>query len=184
MSAFFIFNIMEVKDLHPLGKITKLHGYKGEFTIWINSSSPFDYVDLETLFLFQKGRVTPFIIEDLGRKTNTTLRMKLEGINSEAEALPWVKAEIFIRPEEVSETDQMRDNIRGWIGFRVFTDDNQPIGVLAEVNDSGVNPLMEIDRDGQTIYVPLQPAFIAEIKEEDHHIFLSLPPGLLELYEK
>ena len=110
--------------------------------------------------------------------------MKLEGIESESDALPWVKAEIYIRPDEVSETDQMRDNIRGWIGFRVFTEDKEPIGVLAEVNDSGVNPMMEIDRDGQTIYVPLQPAFIAEIKEEDHHIFLSLPPGLLELYEK
>jgi 16S rRNA processing protein RimM len=173
---------MEIEDLYFLGKITKLHGYKGELTAWLDTESPLDYTHLEHLFLFHKGKITPFIIESIGAKTNTTLKLKLEGINSEAEALPWVKAEIYIHPDQISETDQERDEIKEWIGFHVHTAEFHPLGVLTDVQESGLNPMFEIERDGKMIYVPMQPQFIELIDVEKNEIHLILPPGLLELY--
>jgi 16S rRNA processing protein RimM len=173
---------MDIQDLYFLGKITKLHGYKGELTAWLDTDSPLDYTDLDHLFLYHKGKVTPFIIESIGAKTNTTLKLKLEGINSEEEALPWVKAEIFIEPEEVSDLDQERDEIKEWIGFHVHTEGFHPLGVLTDVQESGLNPMFEIEREGRMIYVPMQPQFIQEIDVEKRELHLILPPGLLELY--
>ncbi|MEN9394729.1 MAG: hypothetical protein RL362_950 [Bacteroidota bacterium] len=173
---------MDIQDLYFLGKITKLHGYKGELTAWLDTDSPLDYTDLDHLFLYHKGKVTPFIIESIGAKTNTTLKLKLEGINSEEEALPWVKAEIYIEPEEVSDLDQERDEIKEWIGFHVHTEDYHPLGVLTDVQESGLNPMFEIEREGRMIYVPMQPQFIQEIDVDKRELHLILPPGLLELY--
>jgi 16S rRNA processing protein RimM len=173
---------MDIQDLYFLGKITKLHGYKGELTAWLDTDSPLDYTDLDHLFLYHKGKVTPFIIESIGAKTNTTLKLKLEGINSEEEALPWVKADIFIEPEEVSDLDQERDEIKEWIGFHVHTEGFHPLGVLTDVQESGLNPMFEIEREGRMIYVPMQPQFIQEIDVEKRELHLILPPGLLELY--
>jgi 16S rRNA processing protein RimM len=173
---------MEKSELYFLGKITKLHGYKGELTAWLDTTNLLDYSSLQHLFLFQKDRITPFVIEDIGKKTNNTLKLKLEGIDDENSAKPWIKAEIYIHPDQSSENDLMRDDVRSWIGFQVHTEDHHPLGVLADIQESPVNPQLEIDVNGVMIFVPMQPHFIEFIDTEHREIHLNLPPGLLELY--
>jgi 16S rRNA processing protein RimM len=173
---------MEKSELYFLGKITKLHGYKGELTAWLDTTNQLDYSGLKHLFLFQKDRITPFVIEEVGKKTNNTLKLKLEGLNDENSAKPWVKAEIYIHPDQISESDLMRDDVRSWIGFHVHTPDHHPLGVLADIQESPVNPQLEIDVNGTIIFVPMQPQFIETIDAEKREIHLNLPPGLLELY--
>jgi 16S rRNA processing protein RimM len=173
---------MEKSELYFLGKITKLHGYKGELTAWLDTTNQLDYSGLKHLYLFQRGRITPFVIEELGKKTKQSLKLKLEGIEDEATAKAWVKAEIYIHPDQVSETDLMRDDVRSWIGFHVHTPDHHPLGVLTDIQESPINPQLEIDVNGTIIFVPMQPHFIENIDPEKREIHLQLPPGLLELY--
>lgn len=112
----------------------------------------------------------------MGKKTNNTLKLKLEGLNDENSAKPWVKAEIYIHPDQISESDLMRDDVRSWIGFHVHTPDHHPLGLLADIQESPVNPQLEIDVNGTIIFVPMQPQFIETIDAEKREIHLNLLP--------
>jgi ribosomal 30S subunit maturation factor RimM len=42
---------MNKDEMHCLGKITKLHGYKGELTVFLDTAKVADYRELQFLFL-------------------------------------------------------------------------------------------------------------------------------------
>jgi ribosomal 30S subunit maturation factor RimM len=79
------------EELHVLGYFTKLHGYKGELTATFEAVSQGDYTDLESIFLEVKGQLIPYFIESIEHKTNTSVKIKLEGVDSEEAARAFVK---------------------------------------------------------------------------------------------
>jgi 16S rRNA processing protein RimM len=50
---------MNKYEMHFLGKITKLHGYKGELTVFLDTAKVADYKELQFLFLEIKGSLVP-----------------------------------------------------------------------------------------------------------------------------
>ena len=68
------------------------------------------------------------------------------------------------------------------IGFSVKDVSFGDVGVVSGVNDSNVQPLFEIDRNGTEILIPLIDRFIKKVDKENKVILLEVPNGLIELY--
>ncbi len=170
------------EDLHELGYITKLHGYKGEFTAYLDTESLVDYNDLEGLFLEVKGQMIPYIIESIGGKTNKTMKLKLEGIDSEEAAKPLVKSRIFIPKQELSERDEARIELRSIEGYKVFDAAKGEIGVVSGILELPANPQLQILSGAITILLPLREEFIRQIDKEKKEVHIEAPEGLIDLY--
>ena len=56
------------------------------------------------------------------------------------------------------------------------------IGKITAINDSGAQPLFEIDKNGTEILIPLIDDFIIALDRKNKTITLETPEGLVDLY--
>ena len=56
------------------------------------------------------------------------------------------------------------------------------IGKISAINDSGAQPLFEIDKNGTEILIPLIDDFIIALDRANKSITLETPEGLVDLY--
>lgn len=169
-------------ELHELGYFTKLHGYKGELTAYLHTEDWSDYADVENVFLEVKGQLIPYFVEDLGYKTNKTVKVKLEGVDTEEMAKTLVKAKIFIFKDEISERDESKLELRAIIGYEVFDKEKGNIGRVEEILELAGNPQLQINQFGKKILIPLHEDFITEINKEKQEVHIETPEGLIDLY--
>ncbi|MCC6601321.1 MAG: 16S rRNA processing protein RimM [Crocinitomicaceae bacterium] len=169
-------------DLVELGYVTRLHGYKGELTIFLNAASQADYNHLSTLYLETKNEMVPYTIESIGTKTNKAMKLKLEGIDSEEAAKQLVKSKIFIAREDLSEQDETRLALRSINGFRVKDVNRGEIGTVSGVLELPANPQLQIQYNGVTILLPLREEFIRKIDRKKREVEIEEPEGLIDLY--
>ena len=174
---------MNKDEMHCLGKITKLHGYKGELTVFLDTAKVADYKDLQFLFLEIKGSLVPYKIELFEPKTNDSVKVRLAGVNDEATAKSLLKSMVYVRLIELSVKDEDRRDMVNWVGYTVFDQTHGNIGVVEEVVEHRKNPQLEIRHNtGKLILLPLQPEFVLEIDDESQTISTAAPEGLIELY--
>ncbi|MFM7894654.1 MAG: ribosome maturation factor RimM, partial [Flavobacterium sp.] len=68
------------------------------------------------------------------------------------------------------------------IGFDVLDTRLGNIGKITGINDSGAQPLFEIDKNGTEILIPLIDDFIIALDRANKTITLETPEGLVDLY--
>jgi len=173
---------MTIAELHKLGYITKLHGYKGELTAHLDTIEQRDYEDLKHLFLDVKGQLIPYEVILLEYKTNTTVKVKLSGVETEDAAKMLVKSSIYINPKDLSEADEDKLEFRRIIGYSVVDSEKGSIGKVAFIEELETNPLLVIDFNGKQILLPLNGDFIDEIGHEKKEVLITAPAGLIDFY--
>lgn len=174
--------VPEKSALHELGYFTKLHGYKGELTAYLDTEFLHDYEDLEAIFVESKGQIVPYIVELLETKTNKTVKVKLEGVDDEATAKSLVKSKIFIRKEDISETDESRIELKNLVGYLAIDEVEGELGRVKQIMELAGNPQLEIEYKGKMILLPLHEDFILEIDHDNKIVRVSAPEGLIDLF--
>ena len=169
-------------ELHELGYFTKLHGYKGELTAYLDTEVLNDYQEVESIFVEVKGQIIPYFVETLSSKTNKTVKVKLEGVDTEDQAKSLVKAKIFILKEDLSETDETRLELRSILGYEVIDHLKGNIGTVRQILELAGNPQLEIDFNGKMILLPLHEDFIKKIDNEGKKVEVEAPEGLIDLF--
>ncbi|MBX7051919.1 MAG: ribosome maturation factor RimM [Flavobacteriales bacterium] len=170
------------EDLHCLGYFSRLHGYKGELTANLDTPDIKDYEDLKHIFVDIRGQLIPFFIELIEYKTNTTAKVKLEGIDSEEKAKQLVKCSIYIQPEDLSETDHDKVALRSLEGFQVMDEEKGNIGKVLRIEELNNNPLMVIMFGKKEILLPLHEDFFRKIDRKKKVVEIAAPPGLIDFY--
>lgn len=174
--------IPDQKDLHKIGYFSKLHGFKGELTAALDTDDIHDYESLETIYLDVKGQMVPYFITLIEYKTNTTAKVKLEGIDDEAQAKALVKSSIYINKSDMSETDTERDSLRAIEGFTVIDSEHGNIGIVERIEELSNNPLLVVMHGKIEILLPLNSDFFNSIDEEKKEVHITAPGGLIDFY--
>jgi 16S rRNA processing protein RimM len=188
--AFFLFfNVIketnepiDKSNLYCVGYFSKLHGYKGELTGTLDTDNVRDYVSLKHIFIEIKGQLTPYFVELIEYKTNSTVKVKLEGIESEEKARLLLKSSIFINKTDMSESDQNRASLREIVGFKVIDDEKGEIGTVQRIEEINNNPLIVINSEKKEILLPLNEDFIQKIDQQKKVLFVQAPEGLIDFY--
>ncbi len=174
--------IPQKEDLHLLGYFSKLHGYKGELTASLKTANNQDYLDLEHIFVEVAGQLTPYFIENIEFKTNSTLKVKLEDIDTEAQAKALVKCSIYIHPEDISDEDYETLELHAIVGYQVIDAEKGAIGNVLRIEESATNPLLIINSGKKEILLPLNQDFFQSIDHEQKIIHITAPSGLIDFY--
>lgn len=166
--------------LVEIGTFNKVHGINGE----LSASFIYDIEDVSTLsciILDVDGIYVPFFVDNYRLKNYHTSLLKLDGIDSEVLAKPFINKKIFALKEEFSNIEADENEAAYYIGFTIYDKVSNVKGEITGIDSSTENYLFIVNVDGQECLIPITTDFIEEISDDKKEIIMALPEGILSL---
>jgi 16S rRNA processing protein RimM len=173
---------MKKTDCFQLGYIAKLHGYKGEVSLFLDVTSPEKYGQLDALFIEIDQQLIPFFVEKIKLKQKGFAALKLENVNTEEEARRILRKSVFLPNQLLEDLDDQHFYDHEIVGFEVIDEKEGSIGIGQDVIELGPNVLLQIDLEGKEVLVPLLPGVIKKVDRTNKKLYIQAPEGLLSLY--
>jgi 16S rRNA processing protein RimM len=173
---------MNKANCFNLGYIAKLHGFKGEVSLFLDVTNPEEYRSLDAIFIEINGFLTPFFIERITLKNKGFALIKLEGVNSDLEAKAILRKEVFLPIEVLPELSGTSFYDHEVIGFKVIDSAYGEVGELKQIIDYKVNPLIQIFKGEKEVLIPLLKDAILKVDRTKKELHIQSPEGLIELY--
>ena len=173
---------MQKKDCFYLGKITKKFSFKGEVLAYLDTDDPYDYENLESVFVETNKNLIPFFILEASIHKNSFLRIKFEDINNEEDADNLINSELYLPLSFLPKLEGKKFYFHEVIDFDVVDATHGHIGKIVSINDSSAQPLFEILFNYKEILVPMIDEFIDKIDRDNKTIYLKTPEGLIDIY--
>lgn len=173
---------MQQSDCFQLGYIAKLHGYKGEVSLFLDVTNPDDYASLDALFIEINGQLTPFFITSFQLKNKGFAAIKLEGVDSENDAKIILRKSCYLPLSILPELDDKHFYDHEIEGFSVVDGTCGAIGIVSQVIDLSVNPLLQIMKDDCEILIPLVDGLVERVDRASKTLYINAPEGLIEMY--
>ena len=167
------------EEVYKIGIINKPHGVKGEVSFTF-SDDVFDRVDCDYLVLLLDGILVPFFIEEYRFKTDNVALVKFEDVDTAEKARMFTNVEVYfpVKYMEVS-----GEGIASWDvfdGFRVIDRRYGDLGKIVGVDDSTINVLFVIEKDGNELLLPAHEEFVLKLDKENKVVHVDIPDGLLD----
>ena len=99
-----------------------------------------------------------FLLKNIRFRSDTTALVKLEGVDTAEKARMFTNVEVYF-PKKYVEQDDETEDIPTWnffIGFKVKDVRHGDLGEIVAVDDSTMNVLFAIEKDGEELLLPAQ----------------------------
>jgi 16S rRNA processing protein RimM len=173
---------MNKADCFHLGYIAKLHGFKGEVSLFLDVTNPSDYQTLDAVFIDINGQLVPFFVDSLKLKNKGFAAVKFEGVDDESSARRLLRMQVFLPEQVLPKLSGIHFYDHEVVGFKVIDKHYGEVGVLEAVIDFQVNPLIQILKDGREVLIPLREGLVKKLDRKNKIMNIEAPEGLIELY--
>ena len=171
---------MRQDDCYQLGEVIKTHGLNGEVGIILDVDFPDEYQNLESVFLEQQGKLIPFFIDTIQVNNNKAL-VKFEDIDSLDSAKTIVKSKLYLPLSSLPSLENGQYYFHDLVDCEVFEEKSKH-GNVKEVVDLSGNQLLVVEADDKEILIPLKDEILISVDTTNKKIQVSLPDGLLDIY--
>ena len=173
---------MNKEDFFQLGSIAKLHGFKGEVSLFLDVTNPEEYTDLETVFVDMNGFLTPFFIDNVKLKNKGFITVKFKEVDDEATAKKLLKKQIYLPLDQLRELDDVSFYDHEVLGYEVIDSIKGSIGKVTNVIDIASNPLMQTEINGKEVLLPIFDGLVKKVDRKKMILYIEAPEGLIDLY--
>lgn len=170
--------MIKKEEVFKIGILNKPHGVKGEIGFTF-TDDVFNRVDCDYLILLLDGILVPFFIEEYRFRSDNVALVKFEGIDTAERARRFSNVEVYF-PSRYLEEEEGISSWNYFVGFRVEDIAHGNLGEITHVDDSTVNVLFVIERDGREILLPAHEEFIRGLDKKKKLLTVEIPDGLLE----
>lgn len=139
----------------------------------------FDRVDCDYLVLMMDGILVPFFIEEYRFRSDDVVLMKFEGIDTAEKARMLTNVQVFFPKKYMEEQDE----ITSWnffVGFKVDDVRHGDLGIVTDVDDTTLNVLFVIEKEGEELLLPAHEEFIVGVDRHNRILTVDIPEGLLD----
>ena len=162
----------------PIGKVVGTHGIKGNLKV-------FSYAETSAVFqpqgyvLIQSGigRIQPYKINRVSPFKGGVI-LSLNDISDRNQAQEMVGAELFIQKCDLPELEKDTYYWFELIGLSVWTVDNQMIGQIDSIIQTGSNDVYVVKGPEKETLVPALASVILDIDLDQQTMRVRLPDGL------
>lgn len=164
-----------------VGFTKKAHGAQGELKITLKDEYFDDFVKADVVFINVQGKPLPFFIENL-REAGDIL-LKIEEVDSPADAKNLTSKEIFLREKDIQITKKAGEvlTFELLVGYELIDEQAGSIGKIEAVEAMPHQHLAIVKHLDREVFIPLHPQIVVSLDEKEKKIVLRLPEGLLEL---
>ncbi len=165
-----------------LGKIVAKHSFKGEVLVKLDTDEPEVYENMESVFVSRRNSLVPFFIKRCMLHKSSLLRIKFEEVDDEQGASALIGSELYLPLEFLPKLEGNKFYYHEIIGFTLIDSVHGDIGIIKGVNDSVAQALLEADKDGKKVLIPINDDIIQKVDREGKTIIVTTPEGLVDLY--
>jgi len=171
-----------MSEYFKIGKLAASTGLKGELVLQHNLGKKTSLKGLEAIFLEeQKDNFIPYFIQSTQIRSNTETVIKLEGIDIMEVARKLTPKEVWLAEDDFKKFAAKSSAI-AMLGFMIVND-GEEIGIIEEVIEQPHQILCSIIYNGKEALIPIHEDSLEKIDTKNRKVFVTLPDGLLEIYE-
>jgi 16S rRNA processing protein RimM len=164
-----------------IGKIVSVFGLKGEMIVLHHLGKKISVSKIKVIFLEQKkDELLPYFVEQIKKKGEDELFLKLEEINSREAALKFIRREVWLKESEIQDHTQ-KNNPIGWVSYHVI-DQGSDLGPILEVIEQPHQVLCRLEIDTKEVLIPINEQTLNKVDHKNKSVLLTLPDGLLDVY--
>lgn len=172
---------MDKEKYFNLGKITRLHGYKGAMMLFLDVDEPSLYYELDGIFFEQNESMVPWFIRRFDPRGNQAV-IELDGVDSEEQALSLVNQQVWLPLELLPKLSGKQFYFHEVLGFMLTDLTFGDVGQISAFTEHPTNPLFICDHKGKEVLIPMHDDQIKEVNREAKVIVTDLPEGLIQMY--
>lgn len=172
---------MAKTEYFELGYLAKPHGLKGAFHVFMDVDDPYEYEDLDAVFVQQGNEMVPYFIEDLQIRENLNL-MNLEGIETLDAAKELVGSKLFLPVAMLPKLKDDQFYYHEIIDYQVNDQVLGALGIVKEVYSTGAQDVIIMIYQGVEVLIPLTEEIVPKVDKQNKIIITHLPDGLLDVY--
>ena len=168
------------EETKQIGYFARPHGIKGELSL-VTDYDLFEDENDPYVICEMDGILVPFFVESSRYKSNTTILVKLEGVDNEISAKQFVNRKVFYPGNRLKEF--LPDDL-GWkrfMGYLLEDIEHGELGIITFVDETTINTLFTVDYHGKELLVPVADELVDSIDHEGQRIVLAVPEGVIEL---
>ena len=173
---------MKKTDCFQLGYIAKLHGFKGEVSLFLDVTEPERYASLDALYIDINDQLIPFFVERIKLKNKGFAAVNLEGVDTEDQARELLRKSVYLPSQILEDLDDEHFYDHEVIGFAVIDANHGRIGEISDVIDLSANPLLQVMEGKREILIPLLPGLVQKVDRKGKELHIEAPEGLIGLY--
>lgn len=167
-----------IMDYLEVGKIINTHGLRGEVKVVSWTDFPEDFEKLDYVIAKKRSENERLNIQNIKYQKNNLI-LKLEGIDTIEQAELYKNAVLTVPKDALGDLPEGVYYIVDLIGCTVFDNNNNTIGILADVFSTGSNDVYDIKRDGKkNLYVPIIDGVVEDVDIDNKKITINIPEGL------
>lgn len=173
---------MNKADCFHLGYVAKLHGFKGEVSLFLDVTDPSDYASLDAVYIDINDQLTPFFVESIKLKNGNFAAVRFEGLTDENAAKKILRKDIYLPAQVLPELKGTNFYDHEVVGFKVIDEIFGEVGILEQVVDLPVNPLLQVMRGEKEVLIPFIDGLVTKVDREKKELHVAAPEGLIEIY--
>ena len=165
---------LDPKGLVAVGRVVKPQGLKGGIQVEVYSDAPGRFS--AGGFLYLNGH--PHTIERSSDLSRGRIALKLDNIDSRTQAEGLRDCILAVTPDMVPPAPQGQYYHYQIMEMKVYTQEGEYLGRIAEIISTGSNDVYVVQRNGQEVMIPALDDVVIEVDVEGERMTVSLPPGL------
>ena len=162
-----------------IGQIVNTFGIKGMVKVKPFTDNIERFNNLEKIYIKNKSGQTGYKIQEVKYHKNMVL-IKFEGIENPEQADLLRNSYLIVDRETEEPLEPGRYYIVDMIGLDVFTDDNEYLGKLEDIYNTGSNDIYVVKNElGKQVLLPAIEDVIKNIDMDNKKVIVHLIPGLV-----
>lgn len=169
-----------MEDILQIGVITSTHGVRGEVKVFPTTDDPARFKRLKEVLLDTGKEKISLEIERV-KFFKQFVILKFKGIDNINDVEKYRQKSLYVTRQNAVRLRRDEYFIADLIGLRVLDEQEQEIGVLREVLQTGANDVYAIDlKDGRELLLPAIKQCVLFVDVEAGFIKIHILEGLLE----
>ena len=174
---------MTKEECYFLGTITKTNGYKGGLNIYLDADNPFEYENLDAVFVDYRGSLIPYFIHQIQvHNSKNTALVYFEDIEHIDDAEKLVKSDLYLPLSTLPKKEGNHFYFHEVIGFQIIDEKEGKLGPIDHILDYPQQALFQIECKGKEVLIPVHDDIILEVRRKEKEILVKIPDGLLDVF--
>ena len=169
-----------MEQFFRVGVITSTHGVRGEVKVYPTTDDPQRFKKLKKVILDTGREHLPLEIESVKFFKQFAI-LKFKGIDNINDIERYKGKNLYVTRENAVKLKRDEYFIADLIGLEVYDEDDQHLGMLTNVIETGANDVYEVKfEDGREVLFPAIKQCILDVDMENRKMKVHIMEGLLD----